>query len=161
VQPKKVSNIRPDIQLKPYAGKSAPSAIDLQDSNGKRYQIMDYRGKVTVVNFWATWCPPCVEEIPSLNRLREQMQGQPFELITINYAESAKTIREFMQNVSVQFPVLLDPNGMTAQRWNVIGFPSTFVIGPDGHIHYGVNAAIHWDTQEVVNALKALNRQDQ
>ena len=85
------------------------------------------------------------------------MQGQPFELITINYAESAKTIHEFMQKVSVQFPVLLDPKGMTAQRWNVIGFPSTFVIGPDGHIRYGVNAAIHWDSEEVVNTLKALN----
>ena len=158
VQPKSKSNIRPDIKLKPYSGNPAPSAIDLLDTNGKRYQLKDFHGKVTVVNFWATWCPPCVEEIPSLNRLREQMQGQPFELITINYAESAKTIREFMQNVSVQFPVLLDPNGLTAQRWNVIGFPSTFVIGPDGQIHYGVNAAIHWDSEEVVNTLKALNR---
>jgi len=157
VQPKNKSNIRPDIKLKPYAGNPVPPAIDLLDTNGKRYQLQDYRGKVTVVNFWATWCPPCVEEIPSLNRLREQMQGQPFELITINYAESAKTIRAFMQNVSVQFPVLIDPNGKTAQRWNVIGFPSTFVIGPDGNIRYGVNAAIHWDSEEVVNTLKALN----
>lgn len=158
VPPKSKSNIRPDIKLTPYTGKVTPSTIELQDSNGKRYQFQDYRGKVTVVNFWATWCPPCVEEIPSLNRLREQMQGQPFELVTINYAESARTIREFMQRVSVQFPVLVDPNGMTAQRWNVIGFPSTFVIGPDGNIRYGVNAAIHWDSEEVVNTLKALSR---
>ena len=157
VQPKSMSNIRPDIKLKPYTGNPVPSTIDLLDTNGKRYQFKDFHGKVTVVNFWASWCPPCVEEIPSLNSLREQMQGQPFELITINYAESAKTIHEFMQKVSVQFPVLLDPKGMTAQRWNVIGFPSTFVIGPDGHIRYGVNAAIHWDSEEVVNTLKALN----
>ena len=157
VQPKSKSNIRPDIKLQPYTGNPVPSTIDLLDTNGKRYQLKDFHGKVTVVNFWASWCPPCVAEIPSLNRLLEQMQGQPFELITINYAESAKTIREFMQKVSVQFPVLLDPKGMTAQRWNVIGFPSTFVIGPDGHIRYGVNAAIHWDSEEVVNTLKALN----
>jgi len=158
VPPKNISNVRPDIRLKPYAGNPSPSAIDLEDTNGKRYRLNDFRGKVTVVNFWATWCPPCVEEIPSLNRLREQMKGQPFELITINYAESARTIREFMQKVSVQFPVLVDPNGKTAQRWNVIGFPSTFVIGPDGNIHYGVNAAIHWDSEEAINALRALNR---
>ncbi|MFA6903745.1 MAG: redoxin domain-containing protein [Gallionellaceae bacterium] len=158
VPPKNKSNIRPDIKLTPYTGKVAPLAIDLLDSSGKRHLLGDYRGKVTVVNFWATWCPPCVEEIPSLNRLREQMQGEPFELITINYAESAKTIRDFMQRVSVQFPVLLDPNGKVSQQWNVIGFPSTFVIGPDGNIRYGVNAAIHWDSEEVVNALKALNR---
>jgi len=62
-----------------------------------------------------------------------------------------------MQRVSVEFPVLVDPNGKTAQQWNVIGFLSTFVIGKDGTIHYGVNAAIHWDTPEVINVLKALN----
>lgn len=156
VQPKNNSNIRPDSKLNAYKGNTVPSAIDLQDSTGKKFHIDDYRGKVTIVNFWATWCPPCVEEIPSLNRLREQMQGQPFELITINYAQSAKTIQEFMQKVDVQFPVLIDPKGATAQKWNVIGFPSTFVIGPDGSIRYGVNAAIHWDNAEVISALKAL-----
>jgi peroxiredoxin len=110
------------------------------------------------VNFWASWCPPCVAEIPSLNRLREQMQELPFELISINYAESPEKIRAFLQRVSVQFPVLVDPNGKVSQQWKVIGFPSTFVIGKDGKIKYGVNAAIHWDTPEVVNTLKALNR---
>lgn len=156
VPPKAKSNIRPDITLKPYTGNPQPRAIDLQDANGKRYQYSDYRGKVTVVNFWASWCAPCVEEIPSLNRLKAQMQNEPFELITINYAESAQTIREFMQKVDVQFPVLIDPKGVNAQQWNVIGFPSTFVIGPDGKIHYGVNAAIHWDSEDIIATLKAL-----
>jgi peroxiredoxin len=120
-------------------------------------KLHDYRGKITVVNCWASWCPPCVEEIPSLNRLREQMQGQPFELISINYADSPEKIHEFMSRVNVQFPVLIDPNGKVSQQWNVIGFPSTFVIGKDGKIQYGVNAAIQWDAPEVINALKALN----
>jgi thiol-disulfide isomerase/thioredoxin len=110
-----------------------------------------------VVNFWATWCGPCVEEIPSLNRLREQMKDQPFELISVNYADTPKKILDFMQKVRVDFPVLVDPNGKTAQQWNVIGFPSTFVIGKDGKIIYGVNAAIHWDTPEVIEVLRKLN----
>jgi peroxiredoxin len=147
-----------DIQLQQFSGKPVPPTIDLKDANGKRYKRTDYRGKITVVNFWASWCAPCVAEIPSLNRLREQMQGLPFELISINYAESPVKIREFMQKVSVQFPVLIDPKGKVAQQWNVIAFPSTFVIGADGQIQYGVNAAIHWDTPEVVNSLKALVR---
>jgi peroxiredoxin len=86
------------------------------------------------------------------------MQDQPFQLISVNYADSPEKVREFMQKVSVQFPVLIDPNGKEAHRWNVFGFPSTFVIGKDGKIQYGVNAAIEWDTPEVINALKALNR---
>ena len=158
VQPKQASSIRPDIKLKAYTGNPLPQAIDLQDAHGVRFKLADYRNKVTVVNFWASWCPPCVQEIPSLNRLREKMQGHKFELISINYAEGPEKIRAFLQQVNVEFPVLIDPNGKVSQQWNVIGFPSTFVIGPDGKIHYGVNAAIHWDAPEVVNALKALNR---
>lgn len=157
VQPNQVSSERPDIKLISFAGNPLPPAIDLLDAHGKRFNLADYRGKITVVNFWATWCPPCVEEIPSLNRLREQMQGQPFELISINYADSPEKVLEFMHRVSVQFPVLIDPNGKVAHQWDVIGFPSTFVIGKDGKIQYGVNAAIQWDAPEVVNALKALN----
>lgn len=158
VQPEQVSSLRPDIQLNSFRGNPLPPAIDLKDASGQKIRLAEYRGKVTVVNFWASWCPPCVAEIPSLNRLREKMQGQPFELISINYAESPEKIREFMRQVSVEFPVLLDPDGKVSQQWNVIGFPSTFVIGKDGKIHYGVNAAIHWDTPEVINTLKALNR---
>jgi thiol-disulfide isomerase/thioredoxin len=158
IQPGEVSEAHLDIRLKEFAGNPQPLPIDLHDAHGKRFNLNDYRNKITVVNFWATWCPPCVEEIPSLNRLREQMKGQPFELISVNYADSPKKILDFMQKVSVEFPVLVDPNGKTAQRWNVIGFPSTFVIGKDGKIKYGVNAAIHWDSPEVVDMLKALSQ---
>lgn len=157
-QPSQVSEARPDIRLNAYAGNPQPLAIDLQDAHGTRFNLSDYRGKITVVNFWATWCPPCVEEIPSLNRLRDKMKDQPFELISVNYADTPQKIRDFMKRVNVEFPVLVDPNGKTAQQWNVIGFPSTFVIGKDGKIAFGVNAAIHWDSQEVIDTLNTLNR---
>jgi len=156
IQPSQVSVARPDMKLNAFAGNPKPFPIDLKDAHGKRFNLSDYRGKVTLVNFWATWCGPCVEEIPSLNRLREQMKDEPFELISVNYADTPKKILDFMQNVSVEFPVMVDPKGKTAQQWNVLGFPSTFVIGKDGTIKYGVNAAIHWDTPEVIKALKEL-----
>lgn len=145
-----------DIRLKPFKGKFLPYPIDLKDASGKRYQKDNYKNQVTIVNFWATWCPPCVEEIPSLNRLRAQMKDIPFELISVNYAESPATILEFLKMVDVHFPVLLDETGKQSVRWKVIAFPSTFIIGADGKIHYGVNAAIHWDSPEVVNAIRDL-----
>ena len=145
-----------DNRLKPFKGKFMPYPVDLKDATGKRYQRDNYKGQVTVINFWATWCPPCVKEIPSLNRLREQLQGIPFELISVNYAESPATILEFLKKVDVHFPVLLDETGKVSVRWKVIAFPSTFIIGPDGKIHYGVNAAIHWDSPEVVSAIQNL-----
>jgi len=158
IQSNLISNTRVDIKLTTYTGNPIPLPIKLKDAHGKQFNLSDYRGKVTVVNFWASWCPPCVEEIPSLNRLNEQMKDQPFELISVNYADSPKMIRDFLKKVHVDFPVLVDPDGKTAQRWKVFGFPSTFVIGKDGKIHYGVNAAIHWDTPEVIQTLKELNR---
>jgi len=145
-----------DDKLKPYKGTIKPQAINLLDVNGKPLSLGDYKGGVTVINFWATWCPPCVEEIPSLNRLRSKMQGKKFQLISVNFGESAGQIRKFMQKVKVDFPVLIDPEGTTAGNWKVVAFPSTFVIGPDGRIAYGVNAAIHWDTDEVIQKLNAL-----
>jgi len=157
IQPSHISEARMDIKLNSFAGNPKPLPITLKDAHGKQFKLSDYHGKVTVVNFWATWCPPCVDEIPSLNRLREQMKGEAFELISVNYADSPTKILEFMQKVSVEFPVLVDPNGKTAQQWKVFGFPSTFVIGKDGNIRYGVNAAILWDSPEVITTLKAMN----
>lgn len=145
-----------DLELKPFNGNPSPPPIDLTDAAGQPLSRDDYRGKVTVVNFWASWCGPCVEEIPSLNNLRQQMAGEPFELISVNYAESAGQVRKFLGEVKVDFPVLLDEEGTESARWNVLVFPSTFVIGPDGKIVYGVNGAIHWDAPEVVNQLRAL-----
>ena len=84
------------------------------------------------------------------------MKGLPFELISINYAEDRKNILDFMEKVNVEFSVLLDQDGSFANTWNIIAYPSTFVIGTDGEIKYGVNAAIEWDDPEVVAKIKAL-----
>ena len=114
------------------------------------------QGKVSLVNFWASWCGPCVEEIPSLNRLRQKMVAKSFELISVNYAESNSTMQAFLRRVQVDFPVLMDRSGEVAANWNVMAFPSTFVIGKDGRIVYGVNAAIEWDSPEIIAQLNAL-----
>ncbi len=84
------------------------------------------------------------------------MADLPFELISANYAENDSDIRSFLESVKVDFPVLLDHDGEFARQWNVISYPSTFVIDPKGTIRYGVNAAIHWDDPAVIAALRAL-----
>lgn len=145
-----------DTYLKDFNGKSEPIAFSLTDINGNTIVKADFTEKVTVVNFWATWCPPCIEEIPSLNRLKEKMKGRPFELISINYAEDKKAVLSFMEKVKVDFPVLLDHSGVTAHRWNVISYPSTFVIDRQGKFRYGVNAAIEWDAPELIQKLESL-----
>lgn len=145
-----------DLSLQPFKGQMSPLAIDLMSVNGKPFKRKSYDGKVTVINFWASWCGPCVEEIPALNRLRQSMLGKPFELISINYAEKPEQILEFMQMVDVDFPVLVDLDGQFSSNWNVLVYPATFVIGPDSRIAYGVNGAIEWDSPDVINQLNAL-----
>jgi len=145
-----------NITLTPFRADWSPPAIRLEDANGTKHFIQDYTGKVRVINFWASWCPPCVEEIPSLNRLREQLADQPFELISVNYAQQAEEVKAFLREVEVNFPVLIDRRGAEAARWQVIAFPSTFVIDAQGMIRYGVNAAIEWDNPEVVSTLRRL-----
>lgn len=145
-----------DMSLKAYRGNPVPEKLSLKNIEGDLVTHKDYTGRVTLVNFWASWCPPCVEEIPSLNRLREILHGRPFELVSIDYAEDADIIRHFLQHVDVDFPVLLDADGRVSASWKVLVYPSTFVIGPDGRIVYGVNGAIHWDAPAVVEQLDAL-----
>jgi len=145
-----------DTELALYKGNPDPHPLDLPDLKGGHARITDFRGKVTIVNFWATWCPPCVEEIPSLNRLRQRMQGKAFDLISVDYAEDRQQVVEFLKEVDVHFPVLLDADGAVSAKWGALVFPSTFVVGPDGKIVYGVNGAIQWDSDEVVAMLESL-----
>jgi len=153
---KQVSKAGVDIYLKPFKGNNKPLSINLLDANDIPYIKSNFTGRVTVINFWATWCPPCVEEIPSLNRLKHKMQGKPFDLISINYAEDKQTILDFLKNVDVDFPVLVDQDGNFAKQWNVITYPSTFVIDTHGKIIYGVNAAISWDDPELIDIINSL-----
>ena len=145
-----------DHYLKKYQGNTTANTIDLIDVHGQSFTKQSYKGQVTLINFWATWCPPCVEEIPSLNRFQEKMADLPVELISINYAEDSQTIIEFMNKIKVDFPVLLDKNGEFAKQWGVLTYPSTFVINKQGHIEYGVNAAIEWDAPELIKIIKSM-----
>jgi len=145
-----------DSKLKQFKGNKLPLPLDLISARGEQFKRSNYNGKVTLVNFWATWCPPCVEEIPSLNNLRKKMQGKPFELISVNYAEDKQRVANFLKRVNVDFPVLLDETGRISANWNVLVYPSTFVISPNGEITHGVNGAILWDSPEVITQLNAL-----
>ncbi len=152
----KIKSTQLDSELRPYTANNTPNNINLNDVFGKKFTKSNYKNQITIINFWATWCKPCLEEIPSLNRLKDKMKNKPFEIISINYAEKPETIIAFMKLVNVEYPILIDESGEQAVQWNVFAFPSTFVIGVDGQFKYGVNASIYWDTPEVVATLNKL-----
>jgi len=135
-------------QLRPWKGGNAP-ALALRDLEGRLHRLEDYRGKVVLVNFWATWCEPCREEMPSMNRLRASLAGRPFEVLAVNLAESEQRIRRFMEQVPLEFPVLLDRDSAAAKAWRARLLPVSFLLGPDGRIRYWALGEIDW-TQEGV-----------
>lgn len=145
-----------DIELKDYKGNITPLPILLTSIKNKIYERGSYNGKVTLINFWATWCPPCVKEIPSLNLLSKNINHPDFEILSINYSESPDTIKKFLTRIKVDFPILLDSDGKFSRQWKVIVFPSTYIIDKKGKIKYGVNAAIDWGSKDVKKKILTL-----
>ncbi len=143
--------------LNPYTADPAPPTLLLPDLEGHMHNLGDYRGRVVLVNFWASWCPPCVHEMPSLQRLKDKLSGRPFTILAVNMAEDSHTVRAFLRDkVHADFTVLLDADGETLKRWKVFVFPTSFVIGPDGKIRYGAYGALPWDEEPAVGIIQAL-----
>lgn len=129
----------------------------LTDAHGKTQSLAP--GRVTLVNFWATWCPPCVHEIPSMNRLAAAYDPKDFGIVSINFKEDPEHVLAFLKRVDVDFPVLLDRDGAVSGRWRVFAFPSTFLLDRKGNIRYSVNTAIEWDTDEAKAVIDRLLRE--
>ena len=138
-----------------YQGKQNRSLV-LQDLQGRQVNLKDYRGKVVLLNFWASWCPPCVHEIPSMVKLKKQLKGQPFEILAVNLAEEKPAIEAFLQQHPVNFPILLDPNGTVVKDWKVFAYPSTYLIDKKGKIRYALFGGYDWSSPEALKTVKSL-----
>ncbi|MFN8392620.1 MAG: TlpA disulfide reductase family protein [Bdellovibrionota bacterium] len=115
------------------AGAAAPE-ISLTDLNGKHVSLKDFRGKTVLLNFWATWCVPCVAEMGSLQRLYKTYQSQNFEIVSVNVdsADSQDNVVKFVKDNGISFTVFRDPELTYPPVYGLSGFPETFFIGPDG-----------------------------
>ena len=143
--------------LKPYDGEALPDFTP-SDMSGKAHPLSHYRGKVVMVNFCATYCGPCIKEMPLMANLKSKLAGKPFEILAIDMAEEKADVSAFMQRykIAVNFPILLDTEGEVIEQWMVSAVPTTFIIDPQGKIRYALYGGLEWDNDEVVNTIKAL-----
>ena len=132
-----------ESDIKPWKGK-ATLPLARTDIEGKAVDLKAMHGRVLVVNFWATWCVPCRDEMPSLQRLRARLAGKPFEVITVNFGESAEKIAQFLDKENVTLPVLLDTQKESAKDWGVGGLPMTFLVDARGRVRYSVFGERDW-----------------
>jgi len=143
--------------LREYKGNPAPPELVLADMEGRQVDLAALKGQVVLVNYWASWCPPCVHEMPSMQRLSEHFKSKPFRILAVNMAEDKSTIQDFLQNkVNVKFPILLDVDGKALKRWKVFAFPTSYIIGKKGNIRLALFGSIDWMQDDVIEKIKRL-----
>lgn len=153
----KVPNGKRAHSLSAYTGNPNPPPLHLQTLQGKTLDLADFRGRVVLVNFWATWCPPCVHEMPSMQKLHNDLAGKPFSILGVNMAEDAASVSRFLkERVHVKFPIVLDRDGSALKAWHVFAFPTSYIIDKQGRIRYALFGAIDWDTPDVKHKLDTL-----
>jgi len=117
----------------PEIGKSAPS-FQLTDINGKSVSLSDFQGKPVLINFWATWCAPCLFEMPYIQEVYDEWAERGLVILAINIGESPSRVENFMHYFNFSFPVLMDMKKNVTAKYNVIGYPTTYFIDGDGII---------------------------
>ena len=123
----------------------------LDDVDGNAISLEKLRGKVVMINFWATWCPPCVEEMPAMQDLKTSWSDRPFEILAINMGEPASVIRSFVERLGMEFdfPLLLDPQTVVANQYQVTSLPATLLIDRKGLFAFGGVGARDWNSAVV------------
>jgi thiol-disulfide isomerase/thioredoxin len=127
-----------------------------QDLAGVPKTLADYRGKVVLLNFWASWCPPCLREMPSMERLRVKMAGRPLEIVALNSAEAPEEVNAYLARMKLGFPILLDPDGSNTKRWKVFALPTTFMLDAEGRVRYVLTGPTEWDEGEALGIIESL-----
>lgn len=136
--------------------KPPAKGFQLQDMDGNMVKLSDFKGKPIIINFWATWCPPCRAELPSMNRAWAKVKDKNVAMLAVNVGEDEDTIFSFMGDYPIEFKVLLDQSGKTTGEWPIKGLPTTFVVDPQGRLVYRAIGGREWDSDELLKQVLQL-----
>jgi peroxiredoxin len=143
--------------IRPSRAKAADDFTVTMPGGGK-FRLADHRGKVVMVNFWATWCPPCLEEMPAMERLYRQHKDAGFTLVAISVDADAGKIGPFLTAHKLTFPVGLDPRMDLANGYAVRALPSSFIVGRDGNLAALAIGPRHWDNDAAHSLVEGMAR---
>jgi len=143
-----------DKGLVPLVNLAPAPALALPDLQGQTLDLAHFRGRVVLVNFWATWCPPCRKEFPSLGRVRQLFKPDEFEVLAVNVDEDRESVQSFAG--AAGFPVLLDTQSRATMAWPIKGLPTSFIVDPQGRLAFSLAGEQEFDSPEMVAAIKAL-----
>ncbi len=143
--PIQVGEAAPDFTL--------PSLV--QEAQGS-LRLRDYRHRVVVLNFWATWCPPCVEEMPSLEKFAVKMRGQGVSIIGVSVDQDGAALRKFVVAARLSFPIARDPDQAVASRYGTSKFPETYILDRDGKVAEKIIGALDWEDPRIISFVQSL-----
>jgi len=148
---------RAQKEYRPEVGYLAPDFTLEVMGWGKMVNLSDYKGKVVLLNFWATWCIPCRKEMPSMEELYNTFKEREFEILAVNLEKFAgEKVAAFVSNYGITFPILLDRELKTPARYGVRSIPTTYIIGKDGIIKEKIIGGRNWTEQEFVERINSL-----
>lgn len=133
-----------------------PPDFTLPTLDGKDVSLSDYRGKIVFLNFWATWCPPCKRETPSMEQLYQKFKDQDFVMLAVDLKENKETVEKFMTANKLTFPVLLDTKGRVGNAYVVIKIPTTYLIGRKGEVLGKIEGGRDWANEDSFNLFNEL-----
>jgi peroxiredoxin len=133
-------------------GKPAPD-FDTIDMKGDIWSLSKHKGQVVFVNFWATWCAPCREEMPSMQRLYAKLPKDKFKMIALYNRDKSAVVKDFVAKLGITIPILDDENNIIGQRYGLTGLPETFIIDKQGVIREKFIGPAEWDSPEYVDML--------
>jgi thiol-disulfide isomerase/thioredoxin len=156
--PAGAQSVVPARLLQPLAEPRPASEFGLQGMDGIEYTLADFEGRVLLVNFWATWCPPCRKEMPALERLARHFEGAAFDVVGVNVGESADRIQDFLQTLPVPpgFPMLLDRDGAVSRVWAARVVPTTWVVDSEARVVLGAVGEVDFDSPELREQIRRL-----
>lgn len=145
-------------ELRPVSGGEAD--FTLRDSTGMENSLAAYRGRTVLVHFFATWCEPCRKELPALRRLVERGRDRKLDVVAISVAEVPLRVRRFIEQVPVNFPILLDEDRAVSKAWGVHTLPTTFVLDAELRARLAVEREYDWDRVDAANLRAKLAREE-
>jgi thiol-disulfide isomerase/thioredoxin len=142
--------------LQAFETDSLEMNFSLADLKGTTRTLDDFRGKVVAVNFWASWCPPCIKEMPSMQRLQTKLDDGSFVMLPVNVGEKKYKVWKFVKLIDFTLPVLLDTDSKTFNAWDASVLPTSFLLDKEGRVRYRVQGDLEWDSEEVVAVIEEL-----
>jgi thiol-disulfide isomerase/thioredoxin len=144
------------IGIRTFDGEIASVDFDVPALADHPGRLSAYRGEFVFLNFWATWCPPCREEMPSMEAMQAELDPLPVRILAVNVQEGRPVVGEFVSEMGYTFPILLDESGQVAANYGVRGIPTTYFISPTGRVLGMLVGTRYWDEPEVLAAMRRI-----